>query len=265
MTNTSRVGRSWIPSLVASVLLLPSTLARAQTQPPPEPAPGPPPVVVEPAPVVVTEPPPPPPPPPPEPVTSGNKGKLTIKGFLSATMFAQDAPFFFGDGQNAEFPLPTRDKGNDPWFIDGDIRNTRLNLTWEGPTGDKIPKLGAQVEVDFFAGTFGGAFGNAQAVPRIRLAFADIALGPGTFRIGQNWAPWFGNVAVSLSHFAFPLGYGSGGAGGWRFVGLWYIVPLTPKDAALGATVTLALMRNVWSNWATPNTRISTRSPGPRR
>jgi hypothetical protein len=161
-------------------------------------------------------------------------------------MFLQDAPFFFGDGQNAEFPLPTHDKGDDPLFIDGDVRNTRVNLTWDGPTGTSLPKLGAQVELDFFAGTFGGGFGNAQAVPRIRLAFADIALGPGTFRIGQNWAPWFGNVPVSLTHLAFPLGYGSAGGGGWRFVGLWYILPLTPKDAALGATLTLAVMRNSW-------------------
>jgi hypothetical protein len=262
MTITSRIRSLGRSSLVASVLLLPLA-ARAQVTP--TPSEPPPPVVVEPAPaqpvVVATPPAEPakPAPPPPEPVTTSNKGKLTVKGFVNATFFAQDAQFTFGDGQNAEFPNPVRALGDDPWFIDGDVRNTRVNLTWEGPTGANIPKLGAQVEIDFFsaagqgaASTLGG-FGNAQAIPRIRLAHADIALGPGTFKLGQAWSPWFGLVPVSTSRFAFPLGYGSAGGGGWRFIGLWYVMPLTPKDAALGATLTIAVMRNVWPGAANLN------------
>ncbi len=234
MTSALRSWKRGIPSLVASALLLSSPAAVAQTTPASDPA-----VTMVPA-----EPPPPPPPP---PVTTSNKGKVTIKGFISATLFAQDTPFSFGDGQNAQVPIPTRDKGDDPWFYDGDIRNTRLNLTWEGPTGTALPRMGATLEVDFFApGGGGGGFGNAQAVPRIRLAFADLGLGNMTLRIGQDWSPWFANVPVSLAHVAFPLGYGSAGAGGWRFPGLFLIVPLTAKEAALAAKLTVAVMRNVW-------------------
>ena len=179
-------------------------------------------------------------------VEPGNKGKLTVRGFVSATLFAQDAPFVFGDGQNAEFPAATRDKGDDRWFLDGDVRNTRLNLTYAGPELANLPKLGAALELDFFAGFFPGGFQNAQAVPRIRLAYADIGIGNGTLRIGQAFSPWFGNFPQSLSHIAFPLGYGSAGNGGWRFPGVFFIAPLTAKGAPLTATLTLAAQRNSW-------------------
>lgn len=179
-------------------------------------------------------------------VEPGNKGKLTIKGFVSATLFAQDTPFVFGDGQNAEFPSPVRDIGDDPWFLDGDVRNTRLNLTYAGPEGEGLPKVGATLELDFFAGAFPGGFQNAQPVPRMRLAYVDLGVGRSTLRVGQAFSPWFGNFPLSLSHIAFPLGYGSAGNGGWRFPGVYLITPLTAKDAALNATLTLAAQRNSW-------------------
>ena len=184
-------------------------------------------------------------------VETGNKGTLTLKGFVSATVFAQDSIWAFGDGQNAEFPSPTRDKGDDPWFLDGDVRNTRFNLTYAGPDTEGLPKVGAALEVDFFGGSFSGGFQNAQPVPRLRLAYADLAIGKSTLRIGQAWSPWFGNFPLSLSHIAFPLGYGSAGNGGWRFPGVFLITPLTAKDAAMNATLTVALMRNTWPSVAT--------------
>jgi hypothetical protein len=262
MKNTQRILARRSAGLATTVLLLataidahaqvpapaPEPTPEAAPGPAPEPLPAPEPEPVAPVPVAepVVEPPPPPPPPP--PVETANKGKLTIKGFVSATLFAQDAPFVFSDGQNAQFPVPTRDKGNDPWFIDGDIRNTRLNMTWDGPEAPGLPKLGAQLEIDFFApGGGGGAFGNAQAVSRIRLAHADLGIGKSTLRVGQAWSPWFGNVPASLSHVAFPLGWGAAGHGGWRFPGLFWITPLTAKDATIGAKVTVALMRNSWT------------------
>ena len=266
--RVSRPASRLASCLVLALLLAPAMTARAQV--PPEPAP--PPAPVEPAPppappeAAPVEPAPAPPAPDPTsydpaptppappaapaagPVETANKGKLTFKGFVSATLFAQDTPFGFSDGQNAQFPVPTRDKGNDPWFIDGDIRNTRLNLTWDGPEGTGLPKLGAQLEVDFFAPAGGGGgFGNAQAVPRIRLAHADLGIGKTTLRIGQAWAPWFGNAAASLSHIAFPLGWASAGSGGWRFPGVFWIVPLTEKEAAVSMKLTVAIMRNSWA------------------
>jgi hypothetical protein len=269
MTRSAQHRSTRLASLVASALLLgPAVAAHAQVpagpaeptppaptpapEPEPEPAPAPPPpapdpTAYDPAPAPATPAPATPAPATP-PVETANKGKLTIKGFVSATLFAQDTSFSFSDGQNAQFPVPTRSKGNDPWFIDGDVRNTRLNLTWDGPEGPGIPKLGAQLEVDFFAPAGGGGgFGNAQAVPRIRLAHADLGLGKTTLRIGQAWSPWFGNVPVSLSHIAFPLGWGAAGHGGWRFPGLFWIVPLTAKEAAVGMKLTVAVMRNSWA------------------
>jgi hypothetical protein len=181
-------------------------------------------------------------------VTTSNKGSVTIKGFVSATIFAQDANFTFGNGQNAQFPTPFAggDKGDDPWFIDGDVRNTRLNLTWDGPTTPNLPKVGAVVEADFFGGFGAGNFGNAQPLPRLRVATAQVALGNMTLKIGQDWAPLFGNVPVSLAHMAFPLGYGSAGTIGWRFPGVWLIVPLSAKEAELQLKLTLAVLRNSW-------------------
>ena len=189
--------------------------------------------------------PPPPPPPPPG---------LVIRGFISATAFAQDQNFSFGNGQNAEWPVPpefTRDK----WFSGGDVRNTRLTLALNGPKVGKADwKVGGLLEMDFFGGFNGtGAFAEQQAVPRLRLAYADIGNARTTIRVGQFWSPLFGfssNAAtsvlpVSLSHIAFPLGYGTG-LPGWRFPGIFLYQALTPKEAPVNAELQLAVMRGSW-------------------
>jgi len=46
-------------------------------------------------------------------------------------------------------------------------------------------------------------------------------------RIGQYWSPLFGETPVSLTHIAFPLGYGSAGKIGWRYPGLFIYHDLT--------------------------------------
>jgi len=167
---------------------------------------------------------------------------LTIHGFVDATAFLQNQNFTFGNGQNAEFPAGTETK-TDRWFLDGDVRNTRLTLGFNGPKLDNDMKVGATVEADFFGGFNGaGAFSNAQATPRLRLAYVDLVRGNTTFRIGQGWAPLFGNVPVSYSHIAFPLGYGSTGFVGWRFPGLFIYHNLSPTTK-----FTLGVMRNTWS------------------
>ncbi|HEU5249125.1 MAG TPA: hypothetical protein VFW15_03995, partial [Thermoanaerobaculia bacterium] len=98
-------------------------------------------------------------------------GGLTIRGFLSGSVFLQDQNFAFGNGQNAEWPAGpefTRDE----WFSGGDARNTRLTLAFDGPKVAKGPwKLGGQLEMDFFGGFNGtGAFSDEQPIPRLRLA-----------------------------------------------------------------------------------------------
>src|SRR3989475_6718195 len=98
-------------------------------------------------------------------VKFGEGQTLTISGFMSATMFYDHGLFgSFGQGQNAEFaaaPLnqPTTDKS----IFDGDVRNTRINFTF-----NSTPVLGkwaprATLEADFF-GAFNGVppFGDEQ-------------------------------------------------------------------------------------------------------
>lgn len=182
----------------------------------------------------------------------GGKSTLTIKGFISATVFTQDNQFTFGNGQNAEWPTPPQGTV-DRWFEGGDVRNTRLTLVFDGPKVGSDWKVGATLELDFFGGFNGtGGFANSQPVPRLRLGFADITNGSTTIRIGQQWAPLFGNVAVSLSHIAFPLGYGSGDVG-WRFPGIFVYQTLTPKDAPVNADMALAVMQGSWNTPGSTN------------
>ncbi len=184
-------------------------------------------------------------------VQMGTAGTLTFKGFFSFTAFAQDQNFAFGNGQNAEYPVPpdcTTDK-TDCWFGGGDIRNTRLTMVFDGPKVVGDWKVGATLEMDFFGGftTTTGAFAEQAPVPRLRLGFIDFTNGSTTIRMGQQWAPLFGNVAVSLSHIAFPLGYGSAGDIGWRFPGIFVYQNLTPKGSVVNADLQLAVMSGSWN------------------
>ena len=121
-------------------------------------------------------------------------------------------------------------------------------MVFDGPKVSGDWKVNATVETDFFGGNNGtGAFSEQQEVYRLRLAFVDFTNGSTTIRFGQQWAPLFGNVAVSLSHIAFPLGYGAAGDVGWRFPGIFIYQDLTPKDAPVTAQLQLAIMQNSWS------------------
>lgn len=192
-------------------------------------------------------------------VSLGGKGTLTFSGFVSATFFAQNQSFTFGNGQNAEFPNPPELK-TDRWLLSGDVRNTRLTMTFAGPEVENAPKFGGGVEMDFFGGFNGtGAFSDEQATPRLRLAWADVKTGRTTFRVGQYWSPLFGNVPASLSHVAFPLGYGSAGDIGWRFPGLFIYQDVGSPDAAVKTKLTLALMRGSWSG---PGDNLNSLSAG---
>lgn len=193
-----------------------------------------------PAPVAAAQPAPAPVPAP--TVSTANKGSLTVKGFVVASLYAQDAAFAFGNGQNAEFV--TSEYSTDEYTIGGDVRSTRLTLDWQGPNvGDA--KVGGLLELDFFGGFGAGAFTDEQPVPRLRLAYADYTKGNTTYRIGQMWAPLFGNVPVSPTHVAFPLGYGSAGLVGWRFPGLFVY-----HNISKSTKLTLAAMRGSWNDAA---------------
>ena len=185
---------------------------------------------------------------------STNGEGMTIHGFVDATAFLQNQTFTFGNGQNAEFPNPPQTK-IDRWFLDGDVRNTRLTFAWTGPKINDDTKVAATVEGDFFGGFNGtGGFSNAQETPRLRLAYVDLIHGSTTFRVGQAWSPLFGTVASSYSHIAFPLGYGATGDVGWRFPGLYIY-----HDLSKTTKFTLGIFRNTWNG---PGNNIDSGSAG---
>src|SRR5213594_5053146 len=163
-------------------------------------------------------------------VKFGEGQTLTISGFVSATMFSDRGLFGgFGQGQNAEWAAsPANQPASDKTFTDGDVRNTRINFTFSSTPvlGKWAPK--ATLEADFF-GAFNGnpPFGDEQPQMRIRFAYVDLTNGRTTIRIGQYWSPLFGETPVSLSHIAFPIGYGASGKVGWRFPGVFVYHDLT--------------------------------------
>ncbi|OOG39060.1 hypothetical protein B0E52_13245 [Rhodanobacter sp. C06] len=145
---------------------------------------------------------------------------VALHGFVSATAFSQDKSFTFGNGTNAEFPVPGA-KGS----LSGvDVRNTRFWLDFSGAkfAGDWVG--GGRIEMDFFGGFNGtGPYSQQQPTPRLRQAYMDLT-NPNTgttVRVGQQWELMFpvDNTPVSLAHIAFPLGFAAG-YGGWRFPGI---------------------------------------------
>lgn len=171
---------------------------------------------------------------------------LAVHGLVSASLFAQNQSFGFGNGQNAEWAAPA--SAGRGWFMGGDVRNTRLSLAIVAP--EPAPGWGANatVEIDFFGGFNGaGAYSAEQPQPRLRLAYADLTHGRSTLRIGQMFTPLFASVPSSLSHVAFPLGLGAAGVVGWRQPGVLLLHTL--RAPAHGTTVQaqIGAFRGTWS------------------
>jgi hypothetical protein len=184
-------------------------------------------------------------------VATSQNISITVRGIFSGTLFAQDADFALGNGQKAEWVAAERDK----WVHGGDVRNMRLTFGLTGPEIKRGWRGNATVELDFFglfpgatATTSGGAFGDEQAVPRLRLAFVDLTSGRTTIRFGQDWSPTLGNIPQSTSHIGFPLGWGSGGFIGWRFTQVKLIQTLSKPGAPTTTRLQLAVMANSWSD-----------------
>jgi hypothetical protein len=164
--------------------------------------------------------PPPPPAPPPSVFSSAPGVSVALHGFVDAAAFSQDKSFTFGNGQNAEFP----NVGSHGRSTGVDIRNTRFWLDFKGAKFNDNWSGGGRIEMDFFGGFNGtGAYSLSQPTPRLRQAYMDLAnVSSGTtFRIGQQWDLLFplDNTPASVTHIAFPLGYGTGMIG-WRFPGV---------------------------------------------
>jgi hypothetical protein len=166
-------------------------------------------------------------------VTTSSDLSITLHGFVDSTFFWQNQNFTFGNGQNAEWTVPTA-AGTSNDLSGGDLRNTRL---WIDITGGKLGDsdwvAGAHIEGDFFGGNNGtGAFSSQQDIPRMRQAYVTLNNGSGSsWKIGQQWSLLFqtDNVPESDAHIAFPLGYGTGIIG-WRFPGAVYSQELSQSE-----------------------------------
>jgi hypothetical protein len=195
------------------------------------------------------------------PVFSSAPGiSVALHGFIDASAFSQTKSFTFGNGQNAEYPVP----GSTGSFSGVDVRNTRFWLDFTGAkfAGDWVG--GGRIEMDFFGGYNGtGAYSQQQPIPRLRQAYMDLT-NPNTgstVRIGQMWDLMFpiDNLPSSLSHIAFPLGFGTGMVG-WRFPGVIWMQELNHGSTGPLWRLDLGAFEGSWNgpNAATNDTNFLT-------
>jgi hypothetical protein len=213
--------------------------AQAQAQraaaaaPPPAPAPAPAPAVANAAQA---------------PAFSTGPGlSMQLHGFVSASAFGQNKAMTFGNGQNAEFPVP----GARGSLSGVDIRNTRFWLDFSGAKFAGDWTGGGRIEMDFFGGFNGtGAYSQQQPTPRLRQAYLDLdRASTGTkVRVGQQWELMFplDNVPASLAHVAFPLGFATGMIG-WRFPGVVLMQDLNHGSSGTKWRLDLGAFEGHWS------------------
>lgn len=185
---------------------------------------------------------------PPPPVFSSAPGlSVAMHGFISASAFSQNKSFTFGNGQNAEFPVP----GSTGSLSGVDVRNTRFWFDFSGAKFAGNWTGGGRIEADFFGGFNGtGGYSQQQPIPRLRQAYMDLTNPDtgSTVRIGQQWDLMFplDNVPTSLSHIAFPLGFGAGFVG-WRFPGVVWMQDLNHGAAGPKWRLDLGAFEGSWS------------------
>jgi hypothetical protein len=184
-------------------------------------------------------------------VKPGGRANITIRGIVGASFYLQDALFGLGNGQKAQYVQD--DFTEDEWWHGGDVRNMRLTLAFAGPEITGAWKANAMFEMDFF-GPFasGGNFGDEQPLPRLRLAYAELNNGRAVLRVGQDFAFTWGNIPVSTSHIGFPIGWGTGGLIGWRFMSVQFHQTLTGADASVAAQFKIGVFKNSWSDEPNP-------------
>ena len=151
---------------------------------------------------------------------------VSLNGFVDASAFSQSKSFIYGNGQNAEYPVA----GSAGRLSGADVRATRFWLDFAGSKVGGDWGGGGHIEMDFFGGFNGTtAYSQQQPVPRLRQAYMDLTnpVTGSTVRIGQQWDLMFplDNISTSLTHIAFPLGYGTGMIG-WRFPGVVWMQDL---------------------------------------
>lgn len=187
---------------------------------------------------------------------------VALHGFIDATAFSQNKSFTFANGQNAEYPIP----GSKGRLSGVDIRNTRF---WFDLTGAKVAgdwTGGAHLEMDFFGGNNGtGPYSQEQPLPRLRQAYMVLEnpLTGSSFKIGQQWDLMFplDDLPNSLSHIAFPLGYGTGIIG-WRFPGIVFSQDLNHGSTGPQWRLDVGAFEGTWNGPGSPVNYISAGNAG---
>lgn len=186
---------------------------------------------------------------------------IALHGFIGTSFYWQDQNFIFGNGQNAEVPVPaTPGQGND--LSGSDVRNTRLWIDIAEPAGDGAWTASAHLEGDFFGGFNGtGPFSSEQESPRLRMAYFNLsdAASGSAFRIGQQWNLLFpsDNVSESYTHIAFPPALAVGLIG-WRFPGVVWSQEL-PAAGGADWRLDLGVFEGSWNG---PGNDINAGSAG---
>jgi len=187
---------------------------------------------------------------------------VTLHGFIDATAFSQNKSFTFGNGQNAEYPIP----GSRGTLSGVDVRNTRFWLDFTGAkvAGDWVG--GGHLEMDFFGGNNGtGPYSQEQPLPRLRQAYMVLEnpLTGSSFKIGQMWDLMFplDDLPNSLSHIAFPLGYGSGIIG-WRFPGIVFSQVLNHGSTGPQWRLDVGAFEGTWNGPGSPVNYLSAGNAG---
>ncbi|RDS79601.1 hypothetical protein DWU98_17205 [Dyella monticola] len=194
--------------------------------------------------------------------TSAPGVSVAFHGFIDATAFSQSKSYTYGNGQNAEYPIP----GSTGTLSGVDVRNTRF---WFDLTGAKVAgdwTGGAHLEMDFFGGFNGTtAYSQQQPLPRLRQAYLLLTnpVTGSTIKIGQMWDLMFplDDLPDSLSHIAFPLGYGAGVIG-WRFPGAIYSQDLNHGSSGPQWRLDVGAFEGTWASPGTPTNYTSAGNAG---
>ena len=143
---------------------------------------------------------------------------FALHGFVSMSGYMQDARTGLNEGQRALFAIsePAADENS----LGFDVRQSRFNFSVKGPQVFFGATPSAVLEIDFMQGFGEGAFGNVSLMNRMRLAYSELNWGNHRLAFGQLNDLTFAMAPTSLSHIAFPLGYGTGNIG-WRRPGFW--------------------------------------------
>ncbi|KJV36487.1 carbohydrate porin [Luteibacter yeojuensis] len=176
---------------------------------------------------------------------------VALHGFINASAFTQSKGYQYGNGANAEYPIPGNAGHVNDSLSGVDVRNTRFWLDFSGAKISENWAGSGRIEMDFFGGFNGtGAYSQQQPTPRLRQAYFDIANAStgSTLRVGQFWDLLFplDYVPQSLSHIAFPLGYGNGVIG-WRYPGVMWMQDLNHGAEGTKWRLDVAAFEGSWS------------------